>query len=311
MAAWFRPKTRQPNRSQDTSLRGDARPSLISKFQLSVPRLKATVIPLLNAPKKTLFHLVPFLCFVISLVVWLGSLLQLPLPRFADWAENLFPIFALATTLTTAARALPAQNVILAAVLIAAISGIIETVGAKTGIPFGPFVYTDNLGPKIFGVLPWPVPIIWVVAIFNSRGVARLILRPWRKVSKYGFWAIGLTCALVVILDFALEPFCSLVNRYWIWHAPDTVPAWHTAPWVNFFSWATTTLLILAFTTPWLINKRHNKHTPPDYYPLIVWVLLIVFQAAGNAAHHLWSAAVLSLLASIVVVVFAVRGARW
>ncbi len=256
-------------------------------------------------------HLFLSLCFLISFAAWLGSLLHFPLPGPTPRAETLFPILALATTLTAMARSLPVQNVLLASVLIAVISAIVEAIGAKTGIPFGPLIYTDNLGPQLFGILPWPIPLIWTVIILNSRGVARLILRPWRKIGKYGFWMIGLTCLLSVILDFGLEPFATQVNHYWIWHAPATVPTWHTAPWVNFVSWTTTTLLILAFTTPWLINKRHIKNAPPDYHPLIVWLLLNVLLVAGNATHHFWWAVGFSLLAATVVTVFAWRGARW
>jgi uncharacterized membrane protein len=256
-------------------------------------------------------HLFLFLGFLVSLAAWLGSLLHFPFFRDARWAEDLFPILALATTLMTMGRSLPAQNVILAATLIAVISGIVETISAKTGIPFGPLVYTDNLGPELFGTLPWPIPVIWVVVILNSRGVARLILRPWRKMGKYGFWVIGLTCLLSVILDLGFEPFAARVNHYWIWHVPNTVLAWYTAPWVNFVGWATTTLLILAFTTPWLINKKQFKNAPRDYYPLIVWLLLNLLLATGNAAHHLWWAAGFSLVASIIVATFAWRGARW
>jgi hypothetical protein len=51
------------------------------------------------------------------------------------------------------------------------------------------------------------MPFIWAVAVLNSRGVARLILRPWRKTTKYGLWVIGLACVLTVIFDFNLEPF--------------------------------------------------------------------------------------------------------
>jgi len=273
------------------------------------------VTPATEAPSKPgaaqFLHRFLFLCLLACLTAWLGSLLHFPLMGSARWAEALFPIFALATTLTAMARSLPAQNVLLATTLIAVISGIVEFISVKTGIPFGPLVYTEKFGPQLFGTLPWPIPFIWVVTILNSRGVARLILRPWRKMGKYGFWVIGATCLLCVILDFGLEPFATTVNRYWIWHAPDSVPAWYTAPWVTFVAWATTTLLILAFTTPWLINKRHIKNAPPDYHPLIIWLLLNLLLAVGDATHHLWWAAGFSVAASIVITIFACRGARW
>jgi hypothetical protein len=71
-----------------------------------------------------------------------------------------------------------------------------------------------------------------------------------------------------------------------------------------------TVLLILAFATPTLINKKPVKQ-PPDYHPLIVWLLLNLLFVTGAFANRFWPAAVVVLLASTVVTVFAVRGARW
>ena len=91
---------------------------------------------------------------------------------------------------------------------------------------------------------------------FNSRGVARLILRPWRKIRSYGFWLIGLTAALAVLFDLALDPFASRVKHYWLWQPTKFPVTWQGAPLVNFLGWAAVSLLILAFITPALINKN-------------------------------------------------------
>jgi hypothetical protein len=131
-------------------------------------------------------------------------------------------------------------------------------------------------------------------------------------MGKYGFWVIGLTCLLMVIFDFGLEPFATRVNHYWVWRAPKTVPAWYDAPWVNFLGLAVTALLILAFTTPWLINKnKSSDKTPVDFLPLGVWLSLNLLLAVGNATHQLWWAVGFTLAASFVVALFAWRGARW
>src|SRR5205823_10968968 len=87
-----------------------------------------------------------------------------------------------ATSLTGLARRLPEQNVFMAAALIVAISFAIAGLAEKTGVPFGPRIYTDALGARILGV-PWPIPLVWLVVIVNGRGVARLIMRPWRKTT--------------------------------------------------------------------------------------------------------------------------------
>src|SRR5258706_1098319 len=116
-------------------------------------------------------------------------------------------LVATAITLSVAARRLPFQNVLLAAVVIALIGGGVQLLGAATGIPFGAIIYTENTRPLIFNLLPWAMPLVWVVAVLNARGVARLVLRPWRKTHTYGFRVIGLTCVLVGVLDLGLEPF--------------------------------------------------------------------------------------------------------
>ena len=48
------------------------------------------------------------------------------------------------------------RRLIMAAMLIAAISFTIAIVAEKTRVPFGPRGYTDALGGKISGV-PWPI----------------------------------------------------------------------------------------------------------------------------------------------------------
>jgi uncharacterized membrane protein len=154
------------------------------------------------------------------------------------------------------------------------------------------------------------VPIIWLVAIFCARGVGRLILRPWRKTRSYGFWLMGITAALVVLFDFGLEPFATQVKQFWFWSPTHAGLYWYSTPWVNFLGWAGTTLLILAFVTPSLINKKPVKN-PPDYQPLVLWILVNTFFATGALTHQLWWAAALVIAQSVIVTVFALRGAAW
>src|ERR1017187_1664404 len=131
------------------------------------------------------------------------------LPRKAGNLEALLLLSATACTLTSLARRLPGQNVLLAAAIIAVIGGAVHTLGVFASIPFGPFIYTASAGLQMFNALPWTIPLLWVVVILNSRGVARLIMRPWRKMRAYGFWVIGLTAVLSLLFDLGLEPFAT------------------------------------------------------------------------------------------------------
>jgi uncharacterized membrane protein len=245
-------------------------------------------------------------CFAVNCVT---LLLGVSLSEHWRWLEGLFWLLAAATSLLGLARRLPEQNVFMASALIAAISFTIAIVAEKTRVPFGPRAYTEALGVKIFRV-PWPMPFLWLVVIVSARGVARLIMRPWRKTTYYGFWVIGLACLLATVFDAGLEPFATRVRHYWFRETHVSVVNWYSAPWVNFLGWFVTALGILGFTTPWLINKQPVKQ-PTDYHPLVIWLLLNFYFATGNALQQLWFAVALSLSVNVLVAAYAVRGARW
>jgi len=241
---------------------------------------------------------------------WVAQLLRVELSGPGRWLESLLPLTACATTLLGLARRLPVQNVFMAGFLIGGLSVILTAVAALSSVPFGPLYYTDRLGEKLAGVVPWPMPLLWVILIINGRGVARLIMRPWRKTNYYGFWVIGFTCLLVVLFDLGLEPFAVKVNNYWLWLGRKSVLSWHTAPWVNFLGWFTASLGIMTFTMPWLISKNPVKQ-PMDYHPLVVWLLLNLLLMTGNALHGLAFPVALSLIGNGLTAIYAIRGARW
>ena len=249
------------------------------------------------------------LCF--ALVLW-QTISQTPLPGKPGWADALLVITTALATLMAQARKLAGGKVLLAGAIIGVAGGIAHAVGVTTAIPFGPFVYSDLMGPRLWGTIAWPVPALWIIVVLNARGVARLILKPWRKLKHYGFWVIGVATALVVVLDLALEPFATRLSHYWLWQPTKFPWTWHGMPWINSLGWALTALLMFAFATPSLINKNsRSRKLPPDYHPLIVWLLLLTLFGTGAAVNHLWSEVGLCSVTAILTTVFAVRGARW
>jgi uncharacterized membrane protein len=226
------------------------------------------------------------------------------------WPEAVLVLAATAASMIGLARQLPMQNVLLASFIIAGIGGAAHTINALTHVPFGPYLYTGAAGPRWFGVLPWPIPLIWIVAILSSRGVSRLILRPWQQTHRYGFWVIGFTVLLSLIFDLGLEMFAVKINHLWLREPLRFMPEWYGTPLTHLLAWIVVTLLILALATPSLIRKSPAQ-APPDYQPLAVWMSLNTFFAVAAAAHQLWLASGLIAVVAAVAAVFAVRGARW
>ncbi|MEO6999330.1 MAG: carotenoid biosynthesis protein, partial [Terracoccus sp.] len=198
-------------------------------------------------------------------VAFLSSLVAEFTGANADLPEALLIVFATISTLVALARQLPLQNVLLAAGIIALVGGLAHLLCARVGIPFGPVLFGSGAEPKLFGVLPWILPLLWVVAVLNSRSVARLVLRPWRKMRAYGLWLMGLTALFTALFDYALEPFATHIKHCWIWTAGGFVLTPQGVPVSNPVGWFAVTLLILAFATPALINKQLSKRSHPDF----------------------------------------------
>lgn len=231
--------------------------------------------------------------------------------KFAALLDALFIALAAAATLAALWRRLPLQNVLLAAAVIALVGGAFSALGAKTDLPFGPFVYAAASGLLIFKTLPWAMLLIWIVVVLNSRGVARLILRPWRKNKTYGFRVIGLTAVLVLLLDLAIEPFAFRVKHLWLW-LPTTLPiTWQGAPVINFVAWGFIAALILLFVTPALIIKKPRSKSGPEMHALCLWLGGIGLCATGCAAQGMWPAVILDIVIAIGAAIFAIRGALW
>ncbi len=249
-----------------------------------------------------------FLIAIGLLIAQTFGALRLPLSN--GLFDSLVLFLAVASTLVSLAGQLPAQNVGLATAVVATIGGVIHLIGALTGIPFGPVTYSSEAGLKLFGVLPWFMPLVWVVVILNARGVSRLILRPWRKLRVYGYWLIGLTALLTLIFVLGLEPFATRARVYWIWQPTKLPVNWFGTPLSDFLGWVVAALIILGFSTPALMKKRPSK-SYPEYHPLIVWVAMEVLFIAGALSQHLTTAATVSAAACVLVIPFAVRGARW
>jgi len=240
-------------------------------------------------------------------------LVELLAPGFSSALDDATIALAAVASVAALHRQLPLQNVLPAALITALIGGLAHGLSANPNlaIPFGPVVFSPAIGAKIFNAIPWTIPLLWIVAIFNARGVARLILRPWRKVKNYGFWLIGLTVVLAVAFDFALEPFAWHVKHFWLWQPTKITVTWEGATVVNFIGWAFVSLLIMLFATPSLIPKQPVNPSSPDFHPLIVWLGALVLFGVGCARAGLWPAVVADAVIAIVPTILAVRGAKW
>ena len=224
--------------------------------------------------------------------------------------DLLLVLLATAASIAVLARQLPLQSVLFAAFITALVGGATHGLSARTGLPLGPLSFGETAGPQLFNTVPWTVALIWIIAIFNSRGVARLMLRPWRRVKNYGFLLIGLTALLALAFDLALEPFAH-VKHLWRWQPTKIPVSWHGASPLSFLGWTFVSLLILAIIMPYLIRKQPGNPSTPDWSPLALWIGAMVLFTVNTAQAGLWAAVTLNIILAGAAGIFSWRGAKW
>jgi putative membrane protein len=127
---------------------------------------------------------------------------------------------------------------LLAASLIGAGS---ELLGTNTGIPFAPYSYTDRLGPKILGDVPYFIPTSWYALSLLSYDLGGRL-----RIGVAGR-AIA-TALLMIVWDVSLDPAMNQGGGTFVfWDYPGGGP-YFGMPWVNWYGWFVTSILIaLAF----------------------------------------------------------------
>ncbi len=164
------------------------------------------------------------------------------------------------------------------AVLIFAISGLVEWIGQRTGVPFGPYRYTGNFGPMLGGELPVAIPLAWLIIVV----CATALLRCTPLVSHRFLLASG-TGVVATLTDLNLEPVAWHVRAYWLWY-PDlgaaTPSAW--PPLQNFLSW-----FALAFALTAILPGIRKRPAEIGAWkrPLIILGLINLLLAITHAAH--------------------------
>lgn len=151
-------------------------------------------------------------------------------------------------------------------------------------LPFGRYAYTDMLGPKILGHVPFFIPLSWFAMSILSLDLAR-------RVVSGRLERILLGTAFMVLWDVALDPAMQVgtVLSPVFWHYPDG-GFFFGMPLSNWFGWAVVTLLIMA-GYEWIGGSLPTSHpwAPWLYllnglFPLLISLVMGLFLAAAIGA---------------------------
>ncbi|MEM4735022.1 MAG: carotenoid biosynthesis protein [Candidatus Thorarchaeota archaeon] len=109
---------------------------------------------------------------------------------------------------------------------------VVESIGITTGIPYGGFYYTDRMGPKLLGLVPWSVAFAYGPLVLGSFTVAA-------RMSGDPRIAIPLSSLVLVVVDLILDPAAVVLN-IWVWTEPGP---YYGIPLTNYSGWFLTALV--------------------------------------------------------------------
>ena len=179
-------------------------------------------------------------------------------------------------------------------VLAVAVSLASELIGTGTGWPFGEYAYTDFLGYKILGRVPFGIPLSWfylgfAAYLLGGVAAARFRLRPT------AFWAVATGAWLLTAWDLVLDPAMAhelMPVRFWEWREAG---AYHGTPLKNFLGWAATGVAFMAPSRA-LWGQDALLRPTEAWFPFVVYAANVGFGIVLAASVGLTGPILLALL---------------
>jgi len=185
-----------------------------------------------------------------------------------------------------------------------------ELVGTGTGYPFGNYAYTDYLGYKILGHVPFSIPLSWFYVGFACYLLGFLIADRF-GLKRVAVWSVGLGVWFLTVWDLVLDPAMaheSLAVKFWEWF--ETGP-YLGMPLQNFLGWSVTGLVFMALARfLWRRDPEAERHglAARAWFPLVIYFANTLFAMGLSASVGLWLPILLSALLGLGPALLAWRG---
>ncbi len=242
-----------------------------------------------------------FVCHLAALIFGLaGLLIALPNPSWWDqnpygvdafnfgirYAGSLHIVLGAATMLLFGILTIGRRKTLIFFAFSTLLPLCMELLGTSTGFPFGPYEYTDFLGIKILGLVPYSIPLSWFYMGFTSFLLANLLLArvQWKHKT---LWSLLIGVAFLTVWDLSLDPAMvsnSLPVHFWTWY--ESGP-YFGMPIRNLVGWALTGLLYMTLSR-WRWRESLDVRAVPAWLPFWVYAANTGFAIVLNLSTGLW-----------------------
>ncbi len=155
-----------------------------------------------------------------------------------------------------------------------------ELTGTGTGYPFGAYSYSDRLGYKIAGLVPFNIPTSWFYMLVASLAICGRLL-PARDDGKSKWWWALVGGFVLTAWDVSMDP-AMVKTVHWIWHVGDLssrsaferfigTPFFFGMPLTNWLGWLLTGILVARAMLAIVPPSVWARAVSPSSFPLVLY----------------------------------------
>ena len=174
-----------------------------------------------------------------------------------------------------------------------------ELIGTTTGYPFGNYAYTDFLGYKILGHVPYTIPLSWFYLGLTAYllGAAIVTARGWGRRT---LWSLVLGVWFLTAWDLVLDPAMaapSLAVKFWEWQIDGP---YFGMPLQNLIGWSVTGLAYMALSRLlWRSDPPPITDRSTTTFLFVVYAANLGFAMALSAGAGLWQPIVVAVVVGL------------
>ena len=194
-----------------------------------------------------------------------------------------------------------------------------ELAGTSTGFPFGMYGYSDRLGYKIAGLVPFNIPTSWFYMLMASLAICGRLL-PARDDRKSKWWWAFVAGVVLTAWDVSMDP-AMVKTVHWMWKVPDLssrssfeqfigTPFFFGMPLTNWLGWLLTGVLVARTMLAIVPPAAWARAVSPSSLPLALYAVNGLLPIAICFAQGMPLAGVLGSVAMLIPLTLAIRARR-
>ncbi len=135
-----------------------------------------------------------------------------------------------------------------------------EAVGVLTGRIYGPYSYTERLGPRLLGLVPVYIPMAWFMMGYVAYALVRQLAVRLRLPDgrRTNLWVTVTAAVAMTAWDLTMDPLM-VAGGHWVWHVQG---AYFGIPAQNYVGWLVTVMTVYLLYHA-LASRFPAAATPP------------------------------------------------